>query len=212
MQKLYPLAFVPVGAPPRYVFHATGLHPPSLPPVLFQHIVGRNPVPPRALHGYRRDATTHQPPGHRLQVFGERRKPPHWILVPVRWHGYKDFPRTDIDPTCIWLQKRAVFQTHPFSSSPPFAFARLRLFPAGLWRILLFGHIPAPFYSGNGQVAQMEYSFKRNQPGVLPQTVTTVWRTALGTTLSIGFNSTTALSAYFRYLGIPTLPRTVSRH
>jgi hypothetical protein len=40
------------------------------------------------------------------------------------------------------------------------------------------------------------YSFEGNQPGVLPQTVTTVWRTELGTTLQIGFNSTTALSAY----------------
>ncbi|MBZ5611479.1 MAG: transposase [Acidobacteriia bacterium] len=44
------------------------------------------------------------------------------------------------------------------------------------------------------------YSFEGNQPGVLPQAVTTVWRTELGTTLLIGFNSTTVLSAYFRYL------------
>jgi hypothetical protein len=26
MQKLYPLAFVPVRAPPRYVFHPMGIH------------------------------------------------------------------------------------------------------------------------------------------------------------------------------------------
>src|SRR5260370_41868563 len=71
----------------------------------------------------------------------------------------------------------------------------------------LFGHIPAPLCSGNGQVAHREHSFDRNQPGVLPQTVTTVWRTELGTTLLIGFNSTTVLSAYFRHLGIPSLPR-----
>jgi len=51
------------------------------------------------------------------------------------------------------------------------------------------------------------YSPNRNQPGVLAQTVTTVWRTELGTTLSIGFNSTTGVSAYFRYLGIPSLPQ-----
>jgi hypothetical protein len=53
-----------------------------------------------------------------------------------------------------------------------------------------------------------KYSFKRNQPGVLPQTVTTVWRTELGTTLLIGFNSTTVLTAYFRSLSIPSLPQT----
>ena len=34
------------------------------------------------------------------------------------------------------------------------------------------------------------------------QTVTTLWRTELGTTLVIGFNSTTVLSAYFRYMNI----------
>jgi hypothetical protein len=35
---------------------------------------------------------------------------------------------------------------------------------------------------------------------VLPQAVTTVWRTELGTTLVFGFNSTTEESAYFHYL------------
>ena len=35
---------------------------------------------------------------------------------------------------------------------------------------------------------------------MLPQAVTTVWRTELGTTLLFGFNSTTDGSAYFRYL------------
>jgi len=35
---------------------------------------------------------------------------------------------------------------------------------------------------------------------VLPQAVTTVWRTELGTTLVFGFNSTIEGSAYFPYL------------
>jgi len=35
---------------------------------------------------------------------------------------------------------------------------------------------------------------------VLPQAVTTIWRTELGTTLLFGFNSTTGGSAYFHYL------------
>ena len=34
----------------------------------------------------------------------------------------------------------------------------------------------------------------------LPQAVTTVWRTELGTTLLNGLDSTTDRSAYFRYL------------
>ena len=46
----------------------------------------------------------------------------------------------------------------------------------------------------------MKYSPNWNQPGVLPQAVTTIWRTELGTTLVFGFNSTTGESAYFRYL------------
>ena len=35
---------------------------------------------------------------------------------------------------------------------------------------------------------------------MLPQAVTTVWRTELGTTLRFGLNSTTDKSAYFHYL------------
>jgi hypothetical protein len=35
---------------------------------------------------------------------------------------------------------------------------------------------------------------------VLPQTVTNVWRTELGTTFLNGLNSTTDVSAYFRHL------------
>ena len=35
---------------------------------------------------------------------------------------------------------------------------------------------------------------------MLAQAVTTIWRTELGTTLIDGFDSTTDVSAYFRYL------------
>jgi len=45
---------------------------------------------------------------------------------------------------------------------------------------------------------------------MLLQTVTTVWRTELGTTLLNGFNSTTDESAYFRYLCFISLQRTAS--
>src|SRR5260370_27479008 len=71
-----------------------------------------------------------------------------------------------------------------------------------LWIFLRLGHASDPFGSGSGQVAQIWYSPNWNQPGVLPQAVTTVWRTELGTTLWIGFNSTTVVTAYFRYLSI----------
>ena len=64
MQKLQPLAFVPVGAPPRHIFHAPGVHQTRLHPVLLQHIVERNPVHPGGFHRHRGDATTHQPLGH----------------------------------------------------------------------------------------------------------------------------------------------------
>jgi hypothetical protein len=39
------------------------------------------------------------------------------------------------------------------------------------------------------------------------QTVTTVWRTEPGTTLIVGFNSTTVLSAYFRTCAFTTVHR-----
>src|ERR1035438_3694399 len=199
MQKLQPLAFVPVRAPARHVFHPTSIHQTGFHTMLFQHFVWRNPVHSRALHRHRRNAATHQPPRHCLQVFGKRRKHSNWIFIPVRRHGYKDLPGTDIDAARIRLQKWPILQAHPFSSSLPFSFARSRRFLARLGRILIpIGHSPVSFYSGNGQVAQTMYSLNRNQPGVPPQAVTTVWRPELGTTLLIGFNSTTAVSAYFR--------------
>jgi hypothetical protein len=123
------------------------------------------------------------------------------MLVAVRWHGYKDFPRTDINTCCVCFQYGSIFQAHPFPFSASFAFAHRRLFLAWLvGTLLLLGHAFDPFGSGRGQVAQLRYSFEGNQTGVLPQSVTTVWRTELGTTLLNGFNSTTDKSAYFHYL------------
>ena len=45
-----------------------------------------------------------------------------------------------------------------------------------------------------------KYSSDRNQPAVVSQAVTIVYRTELGTTLLIGFENTTAIPAYFRCL------------
>ena len=37
------------------------------------------------------------------------------MLIPVRWHSYKDFPRTDIYSRCVRFQYGTIFQAHPFS-------------------------------------------------------------------------------------------------
>jgi hypothetical protein len=57
--------------PPWHVFHATGVHQTRLHPVLFQHIVRRYLVHPRALHRHCGDPVTHQPLSHLFQIFGE---------------------------------------------------------------------------------------------------------------------------------------------
>src|SRR5215813_716101 len=122
------------------------------------------------------------------------------MLIPVRWHGYINFPCTDINSCCVRFQYRTTLQAHPFSLAP-FAFAHRGVFLAGLFRMLLLpGHGSLPFSSGRAKSRKSRYSFEGNQPGVLPQAVTNVWRTELGTKLLNGLNSTTDISAYFRYL------------
>jgi hypothetical protein len=64
----------------------------------------------------------------------------------------------------------------------------------------VFLDMPIPFALATGQAAQTKDSFNRNQFGMLLRTVTTVWCTGLGTTLLIGFESTTIIPAYFRCL------------
>ena len=79
------------------------------------------------------------------------------MLIAIRWHGYKDFPRTDINAGCVRFQYGSISQTHPFPFLASFAFARRGLPLTGLFGIfLLLGHASDPFCSGIGQVAQME--------------------------------------------------------
>src|SRR5215831_13104289 len=126
------------------------------------------------------------------------------MLIPVRWHGYKNFPRTDINSCCVRFQYGSIFQAHPLPFAAPFACARRGLlFAERFAMLLLLGHACYPFGSGRAKSRKSRYSSEGNQPGVLPQAVTTVWRTELGTTLLNGFNSTTEESAYFRYLCSP---------
>jgi hypothetical protein len=141
MQKLQPLAFVPVRAPPRHVFHAAGIDQTGFHPVLFHYVVERNPVHPCGLHRHGGDPTTDQPLRHLFQVFGEGREYPHRMLVPVRWHGYKDFPRTDINTCCVRFQYRSIFQAHPFPFPAPIAFTRRGFLSAERFGMLrLLGH------------------------------------------------------------------------
>ena len=102
----------------------------------------------------------------------------------------------------ITARRMSIFTIrHPFSLAAPFALAHRALLLAGLFRMLLLpGHASLPFSSGRAKSRKSRYSFEGNQPGVLPQAVTNVWRTELGTMLTNGFNSTTEISAYFRYL------------
>jgi len=46
----------------------------------------------------------------------------------------------------------------------------------------LFRNYLILFAQATAKSRKWKYSFDRNQPGVLPQTITTVWRTELGTT------------------------------
>src|SRR5215472_9595193 len=63
------------------------------------------------------------------------------MLIPIRWHGYKDLPRTDINSRCVRFQYGTIFQAHPFSFSTPFTLTRLGLRLSRLFRMLLLpGH------------------------------------------------------------------------
>src|ERR1044072_8104493 len=66
--------------------------------------------------------------------------------------------------------------------------------------MLLPGHASFPFSPGRAKSRYQGTLLNGISRGVLPQAVTTVWRTKLGTTLLNGFNCTTAESAYFHHL------------
>ena len=87
------------------------------------------------------------------------------MLIPVRWHSYKDFPRTDINSRCVRFQYGTIFQAHPFSFAPDYPY-QLGLFFSRFFRMFLLpGHVSRSFRSDRGQVAQIRYSFEGNQPG-----------------------------------------------
>src|ERR1019366_2073452 len=145
MQKLNPLAFMPIGPPPRHIFHVPRIYQTRRDSVLFQYIVERNPIDSGGFHGHRSDATTHQPSGHLLQIRSERWENADRILIPVRRYGDEDFPCTDVDTGGIRLQKGTVVQRHPFLSSPPFALADgYCLLITGFFRLLLLAEHPLP--------------------------------------------------------------------
>src|ERR1035438_2673935 len=198
MQELQPLAFMPVRPPSRHIFHVSGVYQTRRDPVALQYVVERNPIDSCGFHGYRGDATTNQPSGHLLQIRREGWENPHGILIPVRRHSDEDFSRANVDTSGIRMKKGTVVQLHPFLSPPLFALAGYSLLFSGFFRLLL---LTEHRLSSSAQATARS----RNESTLLigislsaDQTVTTVWRTEPGTTLVVGFNSTTDISAYFR--------------
>src|ERR1035437_11004405 len=99
------------------------------------------------------------------------------MLIAVRWHVYKHIP---------------------FRFRPRLPLPAVVVLPPGFWECFLACEMPVILSAqAEAKSRKSRYSFEGNQPGMLPQTVTTVWRTELGTTLVNGFNSTTDASAYF---------------
>ena len=103
------------------------------------------------------------------------------MLIAVRWHVYKHIP---------------------FRFRPRLPLPAVVVLSPGFWECFLACEMPVILSAqAEAKSRKSRYSFEGNQPGMLPQTVTTVWRTELGTTLVNGFNSTTDASAYFPLLG-----------
>lgn len=103
------------------------------------------------------------------------------MLIAVRWHVYKHIP---------------------FRFRPRLPLPAVVVLSPGFWECFLACEMPVILSAqAEAKSRKSRDSFEGNQPGMLPQTVTTVWRTELGTTLVNGFNSTTDASAYFPLLG-----------
>jgi hypothetical protein len=110
----------------------------------------------------------------------------------------------------LWLRCRCPLHSAQTSSHPAVPIGSV-VCCAGLWQIPGLGGralLAAVFlwtcrFLSLWQLAKprkRRYSFNWNQFGMLLRTVATVWCTGLGTTLPIGFESTTVISAYFRCL------------
>jgi hypothetical protein len=67
------------------------------------------------------------------------------MLIPIRWHGYKDFPCTDINSRCIRFQYGTIFQAHPFSFAGPVCPYDLGLFFSGFFGCFCLDMRLAPF-------------------------------------------------------------------
>src|ERR1017187_5544739 len=126
---------MPVGPSPRDVLHVPRVYQTGTDSMPLQHVVERNPVDSGGLHSHRRNAATHQPSGHLLQILRKRWEDPHRILVPVRWHGDKNLSRADVDARRARLQNGTAIQRHPFSSPPP-ALAGDPLLPRSFFQLL----------------------------------------------------------------------------
>src|SRR4030095_9831249 len=200
MQMLNPLAFMKIGALPRDVLHVSRIHQTRLDPVSFQHVVHRNPIHSSGLHCRRGDATIHQPFGHLVQIAGEGLALSDGMLIPVHRHGYIDLSGSDVyAPTHSARMPNG--PVAPTGSVLLFAccglVSDLRRESPATWFYLTLRFLPL---WQPAKPRKRRYSSRRNQSGMVLRTVTTVWCTELGTTLLIGFESTTVIPAYFRCL------------
>src|SRR5579884_3850079 len=112
VQILQPLAIMPVGTPPRHVFHVPGVYQARLKFSFFQNLIQRNPVNPRRLHGRGGDVQTLQPFGQPLQIFGECRENANRLVAQLRSHCHPDLTRPDVDTGGARVYRRSIVPTH----------------------------------------------------------------------------------------------------
>ena len=87
MQPLQPLGVADVGLAPRHVLGVAGVDQHDCETALLQHLVGRDPVDPGALHRHRPNVALLEPVGHAVQVGGEGAEAAHRFGVAARADG-----------------------------------------------------------------------------------------------------------------------------
>ena len=152
MQVLNPLALMKVRAFARHILHVSWIHQTRLNAVFFQHVVDGNPVDSCRFHRHGGDAAALQPFRHFAQVAGESIVPADAMIVPVRRHGDKDLPRSDVD-ACRARMEHGILRI--LSCFGMFlACCRRDILLAANHLLLFLGHRAFTPCSENGQVAQ----------------------------------------------------------
>ncbi len=118
MQPLQPLGVADVGLAPRHVLGVAGVDQHDCETALLQHLVGRDPVDPGALHRYGLHAAALEPIGHAVQVGGEGAEAAHRLGVAVRADGGHVQRSADVDGGGVGVDGR-----HLPPPAGPFGFA-----------------------------------------------------------------------------------------